>query len=122
MRGPPPVSLRSTAPFCGRRPFPRVGAGFPGEAGIPPAVYQNPCRRGSSVTLDSYHFFPCSISSAIDPDKGVPGANSRNNYQPTPYTEGGEAWQRAMSIISGSCESANYTVGNYWDILKAIGG
>ncbi len=80
------------------------------------------CRRGSSVTLDSYHFIPCSISSAIDPDKGVPGANSRNNYQPTPYTEGGEAWQRAMSIIGGSYEGANYTVGNYWDILKAMGG
>lgn len=79
------------------------------------------CRRGSRVTLDSYSFIPCSISSAIDPVKGVPGPNSRNNYQPTPYEEGGEAWQRAMSIISGTYEGANYAVGNYWDILAAMG-
>lgn len=80
------------------------------------------CRRGSKVTLDSYSFIPCSISSAIDPENGVPGANSLNNYQPTPYVEGGKAWQRAMSIISGTYEGANYTVGNYWDILRDMGG
>ncbi len=79
------------------------------------------CRRGSRVTLDSYNFIPCAISSAIDPDDWVPGVNSRNNYQPTPYTEGGKAWQRAMSIISGTYEGANYEVGNYWDILGAMG-
>ena len=79
------------------------------------------CRRGRHVTLDSYNFIPCSISSAIDPENGVPGANSHNNYQPTPYTEGGAAWQRAMSIISGTYEGANYTVGNYWDILSQMG-
>ncbi|MBR0355025.1 MAG: CapA family protein [Oscillospiraceae bacterium] len=79
------------------------------------------CRRGSRVTLDSYNFIPCAISSAIDPDDWVPGANSHNNYQPTPYTEGGKAWQRAMSIISGTYEGANYEVGNYWDILGAMG-
>ncbi len=79
------------------------------------------CRKGHRVTLDSYSFIPCSISSTLDPDKGVPGVNSTNNYQPTPYTEGGEAWQRAMSIISGTYEGANYTVGNYWDILAAMG-
>ena len=80
------------------------------------------CRRGRQVTLDGYNFIPCSISSALDPENGVPGVNSRNNYQPTPYVEGGEAWQRAMSIISGTYEGANYTVGNYWDILSAMGG
>ena len=80
------------------------------------------CRRGSQVTLDSYSFIPCCISSALDPVNGVPGVNSRNNYQPTPYVEGGEAWQRAMSIISGTYEGANYTVGNYWDILRDMGG
>ena len=80
------------------------------------------CRRGHRVTLDSYDFIPCSISSALDPENGVPGVNSHNNYQPTPYAEGGAAWQRAMSIISGTYEGANYTVGNYWDILSAMGG
>ena len=80
------------------------------------------CRRGSEVTLDSYAFIPCSISSVLDPDNGVPGVNTLNNYQPLPYTEGGEAWQRAMSIIGGTYEGANYTVGNYWDILNAMGG
>ena len=80
------------------------------------------CRRGSRVTLDSYSFIPCSISSALDPENGVPGANSLNNYQPTPYVEGGKAWERAMSIIGGTYEGANYTVGNYWDILRDMGG
>ncbi len=80
------------------------------------------CRRGSKVTLDSYSFIPCSISSALDPENGVPGANTLNNYQPTPYVEGGKAWERAMSIISGTYEGANYTVGNYWDILRDMGG
>lgn len=80
------------------------------------------CRRGSRVTLDSYSFIPCSISSALDPENGVPGANTLNNYQPTPYVEGGKAWERAMSIISGTYEGANYTVGNYWDILRDMGG
>lgn len=80
------------------------------------------CRRGSHVTLDSYSFIPCCISSALDPENGVPGVNSHNNYQPTPYVEGGKAWERAMSIISGTYEGANYTVGNYWDILRDMGG
>ena len=80
------------------------------------------CRRGSKVTLDSYSFIPCCISSALDPENGVPGVNSQNNYQPTPYVEGGKAWERAMSIISGTYEGANYTVGNYWDILRDMGG
>lgn len=80
------------------------------------------CRRGHKVTLDSYNFIPCSISSDIDPVNGVPGMNSLNNYQPTPYVEGGEAWTRAMSIISGTYEGANYEVGNYWDILRDMGG
>ncbi len=79
------------------------------------------CRRGSKVTLDSYSFIPCSISSSLDPENGEPNANSLNNYQPTPYKEGGKAWQRAMSIISGTYEGANYQVGNYWDILAAMG-
>ena len=80
------------------------------------------CRRGPHVTLDSYDFIPCSISSDISPDDGVPGVNSLNNYQPTPYTAGGEAWQRAMSILSGTYEGANYAVGNYWDLLRRMGG
>ena len=79
------------------------------------------CRRGDRVTLDSYGFIPCSISSAFDAENGEPGVNSHNNYQPTPYIEGGKAWQRAMSIISGTYEGANYQVGNYWDILRDMG-
>ena len=79
------------------------------------------CRRGKQVTLDSYGFIPCSISSSLNLESGNPGPNSLNNYQPAPYLEGSEAWQRAMSIISGTYEGANYTVGNYWDILAAMG-
>lgn len=79
-------------------------------------------RVGASAVLDSYNFIPCSISSAIDPESGIPNANSLNNYQPTPYVEGSDAYKRAMSIISGTYEGANYTVGNYWDILSAMNG
>lgn len=80
------------------------------------------CRRGDKVTLDSYRFIPCCISSGVDTENFVPTANSLNNYQPTPYAEGGKAWQRAMSIIGGTYEGANYAVGNYWDILSAMNG
>ncbi|MCR5663584.1 MAG: CapA family protein [Oscillospiraceae bacterium] len=80
------------------------------------------CRQNGKVTLDSSNFIPCSISSTLDPVHGEPGSNTVNNYQPTPYKEEGKAWKRAMSIISGTYEGANYAVGNYWDILSRMNG
>ena len=99
----------------------------PGNGGDPAAydtgIAQITVKRtGSRAVLDSYGFIPCSISSTVDPSTGSPGVNTVNNYQPTPYTEGSEAYQRAMSILGGTYEGANYAVGNYWDILAAMNG
>lgn len=50
-------------------------------------------RVGGEVTLDSYSFIPCSLSSTVGPDSTVLGPNTLNNYQPQPYTEGGDAME-----------------------------
>ncbi len=76
-------------------------------------------RVGSSAVLDSYSFIPCCIASGVS----FPlNANSVNNYQPTPYKEGSDAYERAMSIINGTYEGANYAVGNYWELLSRMNG
>ena len=77
------------------------------------------CRIGDQVTLDSYSFIPCSLSSTVGPDSTVLGPNTLNNYQPQPYTEGGEAWSRAMSMLNGTYEGANYQV-DYGNVLSAM--
>lgn len=79
------------------------------------------CRRGESVALDSFDFIPCCISSGGDLSDFVPGPDSLNNYQPTPYEEGGPAWERAMSMLNGTYEGANYTT-DYGNILAAMNG
>ena len=73
------------------------------------------------VTLDSYSFIPCSLSSTVGPDSTVLGPNTLNNYQPQPYTEGGDAWNRAMSMLNGTYEGANYQV-DYGNVLTAMNG
>lgn len=79
------------------------------------------CRRGGSVSLESFNFIPCCISSGVDPANFVPTANSLNNYQPTPYEENSPAWDRAMSILNGTYEGANFTT-DYGNILAAMNG
>ncbi len=79
------------------------------------------CRKGDSVTLDSYRFIPCSISSTVDPETGALNANTLNNYQPTPYAENGKAWQRTMTMLNGTYEGANYTT-DYGNVLSAMNG
>ena len=76
------------------------------------------CRRGDRVTLESFRFIPCCISSyaGTELDSFVPGPNTLNNYQPTPYLENGEAWKRTMSILDGAYAGANF-VPSYWTIL-----
>lgn len=64
------------------------------------------CRRGSSVTVESSHFIPCSIS----------GHSGVNDYQPTPYEEGSAAYERTMSMLNGTYEGANY-ITNYQSIV-----
>ena len=78
-------------------------------------------RVGGEVTLDSYSFIPCSLSSTVGPDSTVLGPNTLNNYQPQPYTEGGDAWNRAMSMLNGTYECANYQV-DYGNVLTAMNG
>ncbi len=78
-------------------------------------------RVGGEVTLDSYSFIPCSLSSTVGPDSTVLGPNTLNNYQPQPYTEGGDAWNRAMSMLNGTYEGANYQV-DYGNVLTAMNG
>ena len=51
----------------------------------------------------------------------VLGPNTLNNYQPQPYTEGGDAWNRAMSMLNGTYEGANYQV-DYGNVLTAMNG
>jgi len=79
------------------------------------------CRTGNAVTLESYSFIPCSISSTVDPETGALNANTLNNYQPTPYTEGGKAWERTMSILQGAYAGANF-VPDYGSVLSAMNG
>ena len=78
-------------------------------------------RVGGEVTLDSSSFIPCSLSSTVGPDSTVLGPNTLNNYQPQPYTEGGDAWNRAMSMLNGTYEGANYQV-DYGNVLTAMNG
>lgn len=64
------------------------------------------CRRGSSISVESTRFIPCSIS----------GKRDVNDYQPTPYEEGSAAYERTMSMLRGSYEGANY-ITNYQSIV-----
>ena len=81
------------------------------------------CRRGDKVTLESFDFIPCCISSSAgtELDSFVPNPNTLNNYQPTPYLKDGEAWKRTMSILEGAYAGAHY-VPQYWDLLERMNG
>ena len=95
--------------------------------GTDPAAYDTGiarvkvCRKGETVTLEDFTFIPCSISSSVSPDTGALNANTLNNYQPAPYTEGGTAWERTMSILNGAYAGANF-VPNYGDVLTQMNG
>ena len=95
--------------------------------GTDPAAYDTGiakvtvCRRGDTVMTEDYSFIPCSISSSVSPDTGALNANTLNNYQPAPYTEGGTAWERTMSILSGAYAGANF-VTDYGNVLQAMNG
>lgn len=81
------------------------------------------CRRGDSVTLDSYTFIPCCISSSpgVNLDSFVPTPETFNNYQPTPYAENGNAFNRTLSMLNGTYEGANYNT-DYGNVLTAMNG
>ena len=95
--------------------------------GTDPAAYDTViaqvtvCRKGSEVRLDGVRIIPCSISSSVSPDSASISANSLNDYRPTPYTRGGAAWERTMSILRGEYAGSNY-VPNYGDVLAQMNG
>ena len=64
------------------------------------------CKIGSRITIEGSGFIPCSIS----------GKRDVNDYQPTPYEEGSEAYERTMSMLNGTYEGANY-ITNYQSIV-----
>ena len=55
---------------------------------------------GTISLIDRRHI-PCSIS----------GAEFGNDYQPVPYEEGSEGWERVMSKLAGTYDGPNLTVG-----------
>lgn len=52
-----------------------------------------------TISRDGYDIIPCCISSLID--EAAVKAQSYNDYKPTPYPEGSELYERAMSKITG---------------------
>ena len=111
-------------------PVTTLGAAWPvihGDLGVPISAagiaQVKLCRKGDRVTLESFRFTPCCISSSpgTQLDSFVPNAYTLNNYQPTPYLENGEAWKRTMSILDGAYAGANF-VPSYWTILNDMAG
>ena len=56
-----------------------------------------------SVTRDGFEVIPCCVSS--DLEKASRMADNYNNYCPTPYEEGSEAYERVMSKLTGTYEA-----------------
>lgn len=73
------------------------------------AIFQLRLRRDpdGSIHNDGYEIIPCCVSSDLEG-----AANNRdnyNNYQPTPYEPGTEAYNRALSKIMGDYEGPDIT-------------
>ena len=68
------------------------------------AIFQLTIRRDpdGSIHNDSYEIIPCCVSS--DLAAAAAKKDMYNNYQPTPYEPGTEAYDRAMSKITGTYE------------------
>lgn len=68
------------------------------------AIFQLTLRRDpdGSIHNDSYEIIPCCVSS--DLEAAAAKKDMYNNYQPTPYEPGTEAYDRAMSKITGTYE------------------
>ena len=54
-----------------------------------------------TVTLGELTIVPCSVSSV----------NNRNNFQPTPYEEGSDAYKKTMSKLDGTYTGASLPIG-----------
>ena len=69
------------------------------------AIVQVKLKRDidGSVTRDGFEVIPCCVSS--DLEKAARMADNYNNYCPTPYEEGSEAYERVMSKLTGTYEA-----------------
>lgn len=82
------------------------------------AIFQLKIRRDpdGSIHNESYEIIPCCVSS--DLEGAAKDRDNYNNYQPTPYEPGTEAYDRAMSKITGTYEGADMTR-DYSDIYSS---
>ena len=69
------------------------------------AIIQVTIKRDvdGSISYDGFDLIPCCVSSDIDAANAK--AASYNDYCPTPYEEGTEAYDRAMSKLKGTYEA-----------------
>ena len=80
------------------------------------AILQVTLKRDVDGTIsnDSFKAIPCCVSSNLDGAARM--ADNYNNYCPTPYEEGSDAYNRAMSKLTGEFvpdkEGADYS--NWW--------
>ena len=65
------------------------------------AIIQVHVKRAGdgSVSTSGYTVIPCCVSSR--PVKDGYSGDNYNDYRPTPYTEGSEAWQRTLDKLGG---------------------
>ena len=82
------------------------------------AIFQLKIRRDGdgSIHNDSYEIIPCCVSS--DLEGAANNVDNYNDYKPTPYEPGTEAYDRAMSKILGTYEGDDM-VRDYSDIYAS---
>lgn len=71
------------------------------------AIVQVTVKRDvdGSISTDSYEIIPCCVSSKIQ-DAQIKALNY-NDYKPTPYEEGSEAYARVIAKLSGEFEPSS---------------
>ncbi len=69
------------------------------------AIVQVKLKRDvdGTVTTDGFDIIPCCVSSNLEGAAKM--ADNYNNYCPTPYEEGSEAYERVMSKLKGTYEA-----------------
>ena len=69
------------------------------------AIVQVKLKRDidGSVTTDGFDVIPCCVSSNLEGAARM--ADNYNNYCPTPYEEGSDAYERVMSKLKGTYEA-----------------
>ena len=71
------------------------------------AIVQVTVKRDidGTVTTDGFSSVPCCVSSNLDGAAAM--ADNYNNYCPTPYPEGSDAYNRVLAKLSGTYEAAS---------------